>query len=133
MRRPPFEEFEELFDRFDPVFDPRQRGASRMPVDVTEDGGELRVVADLPGYDTADIDVTVDETELTISAERSAESEADDDVVRRERRTTTVRRTIELPVAVDEDGASASYANGVLTVTLPVADERDVGHRIDVN
>lgn len=134
MRRTPFEEFEELFDRFDPVFDPRPRGESRMPVDVTEDGDELRVVADLPGYATDDIDVTVDDDELTIAAERSDETDAaDDGIVRRERRSTTVRRTLELPVAVDEDGASATYANGVLTVVLPIVAERDAGHHIDVN
>jgi len=53
---------------------------------------------------------------------------------RRERRGRSVSRTIRLPEPVERDEATASYDDGVLTVTLPKRSASDAGgHRIDVN
>ena len=100
---------------------------------------EFVVVADLPGYDREAIDVRATEGRLTISAERDAEREAaeSDDVdrryLRRERRHESITRSVELPGHVADEEASATYPHGVLTITLPKADdEADDSHRIDV-
>ncbi|MFC7173113.1 Hsp20/alpha crystallin family protein [Haloplanus litoreus] len=76
--------------------------------------------------------MSIDDDRLTVRAESEMESSSDDDsYVRRERHHRTVRRTIHLPVAVDGENATATYRNGVLTVTVPVEADGDVRH-IDV-
>lgn len=140
-RRNPFDDIERMFDQLSEQFetlDPTDIGirAGEVPIDLRDEGEQLVVVADLPGYDSADIDVTLpNERTLKIVAERESEAETDDEgiYVRRERRES-VRRSVSLPDAVDDDTTSASYEDGVLRVTLPkqTADTDD-GHSIPVN
>ncbi|MFB6079586.1 MAG: Hsp20/alpha crystallin family protein [Haloferacaceae archaeon] len=140
MRRyTPFEEFETLFERMGQGFDAgwfdSARSARAFEVDVRVDDEQVVVMADLPGFERDDIDVSLDDRTLTVSAERvAAEVEEDDDYVRRERRHRETSRSIRLPAAVDEDAATATYNNGVLTVTLPRIDagEDEDAHHIDV-
>ncbi|MFD1646538.1 Hsp20/alpha crystallin family protein [Haloarchaeobius litoreus] len=134
MRRNPFEELEEMFDRMGRQFE--QRGMPTLesvPVDMQDHGDEYEIVADVPGYDTEDIELTFSEGAITIDASREEETEEEDDghYVHRERHSS-VSRSIRLPEAVDEEAISASYRNGTLTVTAPKA-EADEGHRIDID
>jgi HSP20 family protein len=135
-QRNPFEDLEKMFDRMSRQFD--ESGVSRLrdvSVDVAERDGDIVVTADLPGYEKSDIDVAVSGRELTIEAERSGESEErDENYIRRERSHRRVSRSLMLPEEVVEAEASASYKNGVLTVTLPreTADEDEDSHSIDV-
>lgn len=150
-RRDPFREIEELFERMGREFE-ELGGTLETPmsadvaVDVAEDDEEIRVTADLPGYDREEIDVELHDEALTIAATREDASETDadadgaddeEDDVRyhvRERRTRAVSRRIPLPDPVKPDGATASYTNGVLTVTLPKRSATDAsGHRIDID
>lgn len=149
MRRSnPFEEIERMFERMSRQFDDMSRGFDRgtmgemmggmmggTSIDVSEYDGEIVVVADLPGFDREDIDLTISENMLTIEADRKTDAEErDGEYLRRERRHESVRRAVKLPETVDDEGAHATYKNGVLTVTLPKvhAEERDEGHHIDV-
>lgn len=142
-RYDPFDEIEELFDRMSRQFEDFGRevesglppvGGGEPRVDVAETDDEVRVTADLPGFERDDIEVTVDETTLTISAEREEETaSADARYHRRERRRQSVSRRIRLPADVAPDAAEATQANGVLTVRLPkVEPDEDDGHRIEV-
>jgi HSP20 family protein len=141
-RRNPFRELEELFERMSRDVDgvgieALGAGAGAVAVDVAETDAEFVVTADLPGYDREDIDVTLDDRELTVAAERDREStergEADDRrFLRRERSHSAVSRTVYVPEAVDAENVTATYRNGVLTVTLPKAEAGDEGHQIDV-
>lgn len=151
-RRDPFRDIEELFERMGREFE-ELGGTLETPmsadvaVDVAEDDEELRVTADLPGFDREEIDVELRDDALTIAATREETSETDVDVdegndngaddVRyhvRERRTRAVSRRIPLPAPIDPEGASASHTNGVLTVTLPKRSATDSdGHSIDIN
>ncbi|MCO8266881.1 archaeal heat shock protein Hsp14 [Haloferax prahovense] len=146
MRRTnPFDDFEELFERMSRQFDEMGRQFDRsgmmaqvrheMAIDVTDHDGEIVVTVDLPGYEKEDISLSVANRTLTVEATRELDEErADGEYLRRERRHESARRTIRLPEAVDEDGASASYHNGVLTVTLPKRDvEPDDSRRIDID
>lgn len=147
MRTTPFDDIDRLFDRMnrrlaaldDGMGDVGrfEAGLARLTgpsMDVADYGEKLVVVADLPGFEKADIDLSVTENALTVTAERETDEEAESDVyVRRERSTRSVRRTVSLPAGVDADGASASYVNGVLTVTLPKLDDDESAHRIDVD
>jgi len=107
-------------------------GAGEFAIDVAHHDGEIVVTADVPGFEKSDFDVSVDGDLLTIRADSEMASDIDEDAyVRRERRHHSVRRTVRLPADVDGEGASASYWNGVLTVTIPVESDAGVRH-IDV-
>ncbi|WP_152043197.1 archaeal heat shock protein Hsp14 [Salinigranum salinum] len=138
-----FEEMNRQFGRFAetrPALEsgsalPATMGQGGMQVDVAEYDGEIVVTADLPGFEKEDIDLSIAGDALTVRADRDVDSEHESgNYVRRERRHHSVRRTIPLPGEVREEDASASYANGVLTVTLPRewTDEDDDSHHIDV-
>ena len=104
-------------------------------IDLVDEGENLRVYVDVPGYDREDLDLTLRDRQLTISATRGAEDiDLDDDgrqYLRRERDRHGASRTIRLPEAVDADGVNASYENGVLEITLPKREPQE-GHTIDV-
>lgn len=140
----PFDEMNRMFDRMSRNFgrmdwgdlDGMRRGG--LDVDVAEYDDEITVVADLPGFDREEIDLTFRDGVLTISAERTVSTDEDDEsgaYLRRERRSESMRRSISLPGEVSEEDASATYTNGVLTVTLPKlhVEEGSDSHSIDVN
>jgi len=124
MQRNPFDEIEDLFDRMGRSFEESGLGRFQdVSLDVVDDAESIEVVADLPGFEKADLDVSVSGRRLTIAADREESTEVDDEqYVRRERSQRSVSRTITLPVEVVRDEVTASYKNGVLTVTLPKAE-----------
>jgi HSP20 family protein len=142
MRRSTPFDFEEMFDRMNRQLEEMNRqfehsglgGIRNMAVDVAEHDDDVVVTADLPGYEKSDIGISVSGDVLTIRAEREASSDREDGAyVRRERRTEAARRTVSLPAEVDEEAGSATYRNGVLTVTLPKLDvDSDDSHAIDI-
>ena len=135
-RQNPFDEIEQFFKRMGREFEESGLASLRdVSVDVSETDDTIVVAADLPGYETEDIDISASGRELTISAERSAaDEESGDRYIRRERTRSSVERSLTLPEEVVEEEASATYNNGVLTVTLPkeLADEDDESTDIDV-
>jgi HSP20 family protein len=138
-RNTPFSDFDDLFERMTRGFEDTRHdigGFGRgIDLDIAEYDDELVVMADLPGFDREDLDVSVSDGTLTIRAEGDYEHDAGDDhYVHRERRHDSVSRSVRLPVEVHEDEASATYTNGVLTVTLPVVvEDVESGHRIDID
>ncbi|MHC1626436.1 MAG: Hsp20/alpha crystallin family protein [Methanoculleaceae archaeon] len=100
--------------RFFPVL----RGDFR--VDVREHDDEVIVVADMPGVDREDISIRLIEPDLLeISSKRSSGKEEEgEDFFLRERMYGTLSRTVALPTEVTDEGASASFRNGVLEVRL---------------
>jgi HSP20 family protein len=130
-----FSDFDDLFERMtqDRWVDIIGRySEAEFAVDVAHHDDEIVVTADVPGFEKSDFDISVDGDLLTIRADSEMSSDTDEDAyVRRERRHQSMRRTIRLPADVDGEGASASYRNGVLTVTIPVEADADVRH-IDV-
>jgi len=130
--RDPFSEIERAFDVLGGQLDV---GTSAVPTDIVDDGDRFVVRADLPGFDSDDIDVQLAENQrLTVSASRAEDSEVSDgQFVQRERRRQSASRTVRLPEAVAEGETSATYEEGVLTVTLPKATGADEGTDIPVN
>lgn len=140
--RNPFEEIEEMFDRMSRQFegfDERaERGLGKLSgfaVDVEDREDEYVVTADLPGYDEEEIGIELSEGTLHIGAEHEEETETEEEgeYLQRERRKRSASRSLRLPEAVDEEGASASYRNGVLTVTLPKAEPEDESRDIPIS
>jgi HSP20 family protein len=159
-RRDPFNEIEDLLERMGHEFEelggtlegtgpevPRFPGARDVDVDVYGDDETITVVADLPGFDAADIDVELRDDSLVIAGSReessdvevgdAGEGEDGEDAVRyhrRERRLQSVSRRVPVPEPVEANAATASYDAGVLTVTLPKRSADDGrGHTIEVN
>ena len=137
-RRNPFEEIEQMFERMNQQFGQLNEmpvpGTQQLSVDLADREDAFEVTADLPGYDREDIDLSVADRTLRISAEHDDSTEAGDgDYLRRERRRRSVSRSLSLPEDVAEEEASATYTNGVLTVTLPKATGLDDSRSIDID
>ncbi len=92
--------------------------------DISERDEGIIVKAELPGINVKDIDITLTNGLLTIKGERKVEKEDQGDSYRRiERRFGSFSRSFNLGVEVKADAIDASYRDGILTVTLPKAEE----------
>ncbi len=100
-------------------------GAWAIPLDIVREGDEFQVRASVPGVKPDDISVTIEDGVLTITGETGSESDHEEgSYLRRERRSGSFRRTLRLPDSVDAERATSTYANGVVTVALPTAEDR---------
>lgn len=92
--------------------------------------GKYQVRAEIPGVDPAkDIDISVNDGRLTIKAERTEKSEQ---TGRSEFSYGSFTRTITLPKGADEDAVKATYDKGILTVTVPVAQQEPRAKRVEI-
>ncbi|WP_065571520.1 Hsp20/alpha crystallin family protein [Microbacterium oleivorans] len=104
------------------LFDTR-RGPRRMPMDLFRDGDHYVLNADLPGIDPGSVDIDVDGQLLTIRAERTVGAADGVKWITRERETASFLRQLNLGQGIDTDAITATYSNGVLTVTIPVSEK----------
>jgi len=94
------------------------------PFDVSETENEIIVKAELPGMDVKDIDIALTDGLLTIKGERKLEKEDKKENYHRiERQFGSFSRSLNLGAKVRTDGIEAGYKDGILTVTLPKAEE----------
>ncbi|WAH38307.1 Hsp20/alpha crystallin family protein [Alicyclobacillus dauci] len=93
---------------------------SRVRVDVRETQNEVIVTAEIPGLEKKeDVQITIHDNHLHLNGKIERVSESNDENIHRsERYYGQFSRTIPLPRDVDEDGARASYRNGILEVRL---------------
>jgi HSP20 family protein len=93
-------------------------------LDLYQSNDSVIAVVELSGMRKEDIEISLHDGALTISGERKRENSSDGDKAERtERFVGTFRRSITLPTRVDAGKVSATYRNGILTVTLPKAEE----------
>jgi HSP20 family protein len=122
------EPFMSDFDRFvNRLFDSSSATAQRYvpPMDLTEADDHFVLKADLPGMAEGDISIEVQDGTLTIAGERKAEHETREKGWHRiERQFGSFSRSLTLPEGVNPEGVSASFENGVLSVTIPKPEER---------
>ncbi|MBO1750877.1 Hsp20/alpha crystallin family protein [Actinotalea sp. BY-33] len=97
--------------------------APTMPMDLYRAGDHYVLHVDLPGADPGSVDVNVEDSTLTIRAQRTARTEADVQWLARERASGTYVRQLTVGRGLALDDVDASYADGVLTLTIPVAEE----------
>ena len=112
------------FDRwFDSLFQDWSRPAfatAAPRVDVREQADSYHLEAELPGLTEKDFTVNVEHNLLTIASQSERESQRDEHgYVIRERRSGTFKRSFALPQDVDAEQISASFRDGLLTVTVP--------------
>lgn len=124
----------DLFGDFDNIvnqmFRPATQGgeverAATPAIDVKENDAAYIVHAELPGVKKEDLDISINDGVLTINAETRFEHEEKEKgrVLRQERRYGKFVRSMRLGVDVDEANVSADYTDGILTLTLPKAEE----------
>lgn len=114
----PFRDMERLFSD---IARPSQPG---LTMDLYRTGDNFVAEFDLPGVDPSSIDIDIDDRTLTIRAERrSAKDDQDVQWLVRERTSGTVARQLSLGRGVDSSSISADYEDGVLKLTIPVAEE----------
>jgi HSP20 family protein len=93
-------------------------------LDLHEDKDSLVVKVEVPGMKKEDIEVSLHDGTLSISGERKSDQTFEGaEVYRAERFFGRFQRTIALPTAVAADQIKAQYKDGVLTITLPKAEE----------
>lgn len=92
--------------------------------DVIENSESYVIKAELPGVNKNDVKITLRENVLTIKGEKKHEKEEKDHNLHRvERSYGSFERSFSLPSNVKSDKIDAAYKDGVLTVTLPKAEE----------
>jgi HSP20 family protein len=94
-------------------------------LDVLEDQDAYTVILEAPGLKKEDFTISYHDGSLSIGGERKDEKPANVDraSLLRERTFGRFTRTVALPAEVKADAIGATYKDGVLTVTLPKAEE----------
>ena len=111
--------FERSFDRSEDF-----SGIWSPPVDIFDNDSEIVLKAELPGLKKEDIDINVEDNLLTLHGERKREKEVNDKgVFRSERVYGSFSRSFTLPTTVSAGKINASYKDGLLTISLPKAEE----------
>jgi HSP20 family protein len=97
---------------------------STPALDLYEDKENVVVKVELPGMKKEDIAISLEDGVLTVSGERKQDSTQESATICRcERVSGRFERQISLPTPVDEAKIKATYTDGILTVTLPRAEE----------
>jgi HSP20 family protein len=102
-------------------------GAARtprlMPMDAYRHGESYVLRLDLPGIDAESMDITAENNTLTVRAERRNDAPEGAQYVLAERPSGTYSRQIVLGDGLDVEAIAAEYRDGVLTITIPVAEQ----------
>jgi HSP20 family protein len=94
------------------------------PIDVYQNENEVVVKATIPGVKPEEVDVSITDNTLTIKGETKAEEKIErKDYLYQEHRYGAFCRSVTLPNGLKTDKAEANFENGVLTLTIPKAEE----------
>ncbi|HEX7274345.1 MAG TPA: archaeal heat shock protein Hsp14 [Nitrososphaeraceae archaeon] len=97
------------------------------PVDIYEDGTELVIIVDIPGFQKKDIHVNIAKDILTLRAKRVIEMESH--TMHFSQRPMKIEKKIPLPYSIPEDDnakSKADYANGVLKIRIPISNMTNI-------
>jgi HSP20 family protein len=92
-------------------------------LDLYQNADNVVAIVELPGMRREDIEISLHDGTLTIGGERRRDASNGDKAERTERYIGKFRRSVTLPTRVDANKVSATYRDGILTVTLPKAEE----------
>lgn len=133
IRWEPFREMMSLRNAMDRLFEDSfirpwrfwpdlERG--ELPLDMYQTANDVVVKAALPGVKPEEVDISITGDTLTIKGEHKEEQEIkQEDYFYKEHRYGGFSRSVTIPVQVQSDKAEATFENGVLTLTLPKAEE----------
>ncbi len=120
MRFDPFRELDRLSDQ---MAGGKSQVPAVLPMDAYRRGDQFVVHLDLPGTDPSSVDLTVERNVLTVRAERAWARGGEDEVLISERPQGVFTRQLFLGESLDADAIEANYDQGVLTLTIPVAEQ----------
>lgn len=129
FHRDPFATFRDdvndLIGRFAGEFDGGALSVLEVPsMDLAETDSQIEVKMDVPGFNPEEVNVEVQGNVLIVTGEKKEEKEEKGKTFHRiERRTGSIQRSVTLPCDVQQDKIAAECKNGVLTVTLPKAEQ----------
>lgn len=126
MRFDPFRDLDRMTDQLS------RPGRSVLAMDAVRTEHEVTIYIDVPGIAGDDIDVSVEKNELTVTVDRRWTETEGQQVISNERPQGTFTRRIVLSDALDLDELQAKTSDGVLIITIPIA-ERSKPRRIDVS
>ena len=118
MRFDPFRELDRLTEQAG-----SRQMPSMLPMDAYRRGENFVVHFDLPGADPDSVELTVERNVLTVTAQRRWSRAEGDEVLITERPQGTFSRQLFLGESLDTNAIEAAYDNGVLTLTIPVAEQ----------
>lgn len=99
-------------------------GWSAPAIDMYQTDDEIVVKASLPGFKADDVQINITGDVLTLRGEMKHEEEKKEKAWHmREQRWGSFERSVALPTNVVADQANADFENGILTITLPKAEE----------
>jgi HSP20 family protein len=103
----------------------REVGAGVFPpMNVTQDEDNFYLRAEVPGIKPNELSISVMRNRVSLAGKREIQRE--DELVsyhRKERADGSFNRTVTLPMEVEAERVEAKYADGILTITLPKAEE----------
>jgi len=123
VRSDPYRDVDRLFQQ---LWNAQQSGSRpmAMPMDAYRKDDSFLLQLDLPGVTPDSIDLTVEDNVLTLSADRPAPAKGEGvESVIAERTFGTFTRQVVLGKTLDSERIEASYEGGVLTVSIPVAEQ----------
>jgi HSP20 family protein len=94
-----------------------------FPLDAYRRGDTFILQFDLPGIDASTLDLTVERNVLTVKGERRFARQENDEIVVAERPQGTFTRQLLLGDTLDGERINADYQDGVLTLTIPIAEQ----------
>ena len=114
-----------LFDRLAPMSqETMMKSAFAPPAEMEETEDTFQIKLELPGMDPNDLDVQVTREAIAISGERKTETKSEENgMTRSEFRYGRFSPTIPLPTRIDNTNVQADYKDGILTLSLPKAEE----------
>jgi len=99
-------------------------GAGALAVDMYETDQDVVIKSSVPGVKAEDLDITITGDRLTIKGETKTEEKIEKaNYIRQERRYGAFCRSLTFPTTIVAEKAKAEFENGVLTLTLPKAEE----------
>jgi HSP20 family protein len=117
LRFDPFRDLDRMWESVAQPTTPRS-----FPMNAVRRGDALHVTFDLPGFTADQVDLTVERNQLTLVAERHWEQQDGEEWLVAERPSGTFRRQLMLGENLDTERLEASFHDGVLEITIPVAE-----------
>ena len=123
LRMSPFAVMRRMGEEFDRMFAGSER-AWAPAIEVSHQGGEYKITAELPGIDPKDVKVEIEEKQIILQGERESQSTEERSGVRHtERRYGSFYRNIPLPEGAEAQKARARFENGMLEISVPVTEQ----------
>ncbi len=126
MRFEPFREFDRMSEQL-----LAERRVRQLPVDAYRRGNDFKIDLDVPGADPGSIELMIESDVLTVQATRTPLRDDADEILVGERGYGQFSRQLFLGESLDRDHITAIYHDGVLTLTIPVA-EQAKPHKIEI-